>query len=355
MLKKVSWLLIICCMLFTSESWSLEQQAAKAESQKSEVSKSVSEKADFQTEQEKALSKEEANKTEAQQLKEKFKGSHAKINIVNSGVYISDFNFKELEYLFEYLEYDEYIKLPGGVYPRIFVKNIPYDFAAMPSATERNRVFIKILMPLVLKVNQEVAAERENLLSIKEGFKEEKDFHPIETIYLEKLAKKYDVNTPFKDTRRYMYILDELVKRVDIVPPSLLIASAAIHTNWGTSRIAIQGHNLYKAREWYTDDGLKPIGETDDSYRYKIYPNLEEAIREYVLKVNSNINYAQLWSLRQIARKRHTILYGKSLDWTFVTDSNLTNYAGLLDYTLTYYKFFYLDEGTLEEEYEFDR
>ena len=321
MLKKFSYLVCICCVFCACAVFGQEPQE---------------------------------NTKNVQELTKLFQDSQAKINIENSGAYLSNFSFKELEEMFAYLEYDEYIKVPGDIYPRIFVKNIPYDFAAMSSATERNRVFIKILMPLVLKVNQEVLEERNNLLAVKARFSQAKDFNQTDTKYLEETAQKYDVHTPFQDTRRYMLILDELLRKVDIVPPSLLIASAAIHTNWGTSRIAIQANNLYQAKDWYTDIGLKPIGETDDSYRYKIYPNLESSIRDYVLKVNTNINYAQFRGQRETAHKWSDILYGKRLDWTFVTDSNLTNYAGLLDYTLTYYKFFYLDRGVLEEEYEFD-
>lgn len=304
------------------------------------------------------LSAEELTKQQAKKAEQEFvisnPNSKAKLNIVNSGAYLSDFSVAELEDIFNYLEYDEYINPPANVYPRIFVKNIPYDFASMKNATERNRLFVKILMPLVLKVNMEIYEERENLLALEYGFEQEKDFQKADVNYLEYMAQKYDVHTPFKDTRRHMLLLKELLKRVDIVPPAILVASAAIYTNWGTSRVAILGNNLYKARNWYSNEGLKPIGEEDDSYRYTIYDNLEESIRAYVLKVNSNINYEQFWTSRQEARRRSDILYGKRMDWTFVTDSNLTNYAGLLDYTLTYYKFFYLDEATLEEEYEFD-
>ena len=215
-------------------------------------------------------------------------------------------------------------------------------------------MFVQILMPLVLKVNNEILEERAYLDAVAYSFEQNHDFGEAETYYLELLAEKYDVTTPFKDTRRHMKLLKELTRRVDIVPPSILIAAAAVYTNWGTSRIAVQGNNLYKARDWYTDEGLKPIGEDDDSYRYHIYPSMEDSIRAYILRINSHIKYQQFWNSRKESRRRGSVVYGKRMDWTFVLDNNLQNYAGLLDYTLTYYKFFYLDEATLEEEYEFE-
>ena len=58
------------------------------------------------------------------EVKPVVKKSKAKMAIDNSGAYLSDFSTAELIDMFHYLEYDEYIKVPGNVYPRIFVKNM---------------------------------------------------------------------------------------------------------------------------------------------------------------------------------------------------------------------------------------
>lgn len=294
------------------------------------------------------------SENEINMFKSSFSNSAAKMNITESGVYLSDFNTAELQKTFNFLQYDEYINPAGNEYPRIFVKNIPSDFAAMQDATVRNRVFIQILTPLALKINQELSEEREDLFALKEAFEADHDFQKPDKYYLEQMAKKYDVSTPFKDTRRYTLILNELIRRVDVVPPSILVGVAAIATDWGTSRIAVLGNNLYKARDWYTNKGLIPVGEDDLSYRYVIYPSIESSMRDFALKANSNINFEQFWNSRAESRRRGSVIYGKRMDWTFMLNSNLHNYAGLLDYLITYYRFFYLDEATLENEYEFE-
>ena len=170
-------------------------------------------------------------------------------------------------------------------------------------------------------------------------------------------AKKYEIDTPFKDTRRYIKLLDELILRVDIVPASILVSTAAIYTDWGTSRIAVEGNNLYKAKNWYSDEGLEPQSD-DKDYRYKVYDSLEDSIRDYILRVNQNVNYRSFWYARQIARENEQIngqpLYGRRTDWLFVLENNLSNYAGLLDYTVTYYRMAYLDEAQLEDEYDIE-
>ena len=96
------------------------------------------------------------------------------------------------------------------------------------------------------------------------------------------------------------------------------------------------------------------MGEDDNSYRYLIYPSLESSIRAFAITANSNTNFEQFWNSRAESRRRGSVIYGKRMDWTFILNSNLQNYAGLLDYVITYYRFFYLDEATLEDEYEFE-
>ncbi len=272
----------------------------------------------------------------------------------NTGIYLVDYDTKNLTQMFDELYYDSYINPPGNEYPRIFLKNIPHDFALQKDKTERNRIFMKILIPLILKINEEILDERETLDALKYDFEQNKDFDKADRYYIDKLAEKYDVVTPYKDTRKYIRLLTELEKRIDIIPPSIMLASAAIYTDWGTSRIAVQANNLYKIKVWFEEEGLEPIEDKEDGYKYKIYPSLESSIRDYALKINSNVNYQMFRDVRAMFRQKveHMPLYGKRMDWGMILDSDLQNFAGLLDYTLTYYKLYNIDEATLEGQYK---
>ena len=276
---------------------------------------------------------------------------NAKRAVLDSGIYLVDYNTKELQETFDEFLYDEYLEPFGNKYPRIFLKTMPSDFAALEDQTYRNQVFIKILMPLILLVNEEVLQERAEILNISEEFKKNKDVTQEQMQRLEELAAKYDVVTPFKDTRRYMKLLADLSEKVDIVPPSILLATAAVYTNWGTSRVAIEANNLYKAKLWYTTQGLKPEGDEKDGYTYKIYDSLEDSIRDYVFKLNSNINYKTFRDARAVSRKRESVLYGRRLDFSMFADSQMPNFAGLVDYILTYYQMSLMDEAVLEASY----
>ncbi|MBO4285553.1 MAG: glucosaminidase domain-containing protein [Alphaproteobacteria bacterium] len=274
------------------------------------------------------------------------------LRINNTGAYFSDYTSDNLSKAFKELDYETYILPQANAYPRLFVKNLPSDLALMEDKTFRNRLFMQILIPLILKANEEVLQEREIVEALEYDFEQNKDFDEADMYYLDELAQKYDVSSKFKDTRRYLKLFAELKQKVDIVPPSILLAAAAIYTDWGTSRVAQLANNLYQTKMWFSNEGLEPSGGKEEGFTYKIYDSLEDCISDYVLKINSNINYQTFRQSRTQARKKGDILYGKRFDWTMILDSNLPNFAGLLDYTLTYYKLHHVDEATLENEYD---
>jgi Bax protein len=276
-------------------------------------------------------------------------------HVQDGNLYLKDYSTAELQTEFQTLMYDRFLNPPNNLYPRFFVLNLPADLDSFENKTFRNQLFMQIVLPIVLKINEEIKEERENLLALQYDFKNNSDLENFECAYLEDLAKKYDVTTPFKDSRRCFVLLSELLRRVDIIPPSLIVAAAAIDTKWGTSRIAVEGNNLFKAKNWYSQDGIKPIGkDADEPYRYVIYDTLEDGIRAYMLKVNSDINYMHFWNARQTARKRKGPLYGLRLVWTFALEHQLKNYAGLLDYTIVFYRMTFFDEAALEKEYDLE-
>lgn len=273
----------------------------------------------------------------------------------SSGVYLLDYDVNQLQEEFKELEYTDFLNPADNEYPRIFVQNLPKNLDDIENKTLRNQLFMQIILPHVLKINDGLKAERKRLLDFQKLYEQNLDLDDETCQIIEEYAKKYDVVTPFKDSRRCPRLLTELIERVDAVPPSLVIGAAAIYTKWGTSRIAVQGNNLFKAREWYTDQGLEPIGEDpDEPYRYIIYPSLEESIQDYIHKINTNVNFKQFRTARRISHKRGDILYGKRLVWSYVLENNLTNYAGMLDYTITFYRLTFFDEAKLEAPYEFD-
>ena len=260
----------------------------------------------------------------------------------------------ELEEIYDFYDYHgekDYLMIPSYHYPPIFLKYFPSDFAKITDEKKRNAMFIKILAPLTMKLNNEILAERKEILAVLKDFQKHQELSSEQEKFIEDKATKYDVFTRLQGYRRYAYFLDELLKKVHVIPPSILITASALETNWGTSRIVKEGNSLYKALNWYSDEGLKPIGEKeDDSYRIKTYSDIYSSMQEFALKLNSSISFNEFREFRNQILERRTPLLGTMLAPQMVWNSPLQNYAGLFDYTLAYYELNIIDKSVLDSK-----
>ena len=272
----------------------------------------------------------------------------SKINIQYDGIYLRNITLSQLEMVYHDYKYRDYIYMPEWKYPPIFLENFPIDFDTITDPQKRNKLFIQILVPLTLKLNQEILQERWEIEDLIKEYNEKHDLSEEQIKYLEDKATKYDIFTRLKGERRYSFFLNELKEKVDIIPPSILIAAAAIETNWGTNRPAQLANSLFRELVWYTDEGLEPLDEEEDkSYRYKIFPTLYDSLVSHALKINSSINYYLFRTERAQIQYKEVPVLGRNIAHSMVFDSNLRNFAGILDYTITFYELTNIDEAEL--------
>jgi len=123
----------------------------------------------------------------------------------------------------------------GEAVPPIKVERVPDDLGNKEGA-ERKSLFITALLPVILEVNQRVLAEREQLLFLRDKLKGQGSLTVVERIWLDQLADRYETTIDK---------MDELVRRVDIVPPSMALAQSGIESGWGTSFAARTGNALF--------------------------------------------------------------------------------------------------------------
>lgn len=275
----------------------------------------------------------------------------AEIKIRESGgmLYVENATVKETETLFTEHGYTRFLALQDNAYPAIFLKTLPIDFQNIKSLKYRNELFIRILTPLALKINEEILNERQTLLRIERHYRKEKKLSEPDMKKLEELAVKYDFFTRLKGNERIAQQLKNLKLRIQPVPPSIFIATAAMESNWGFSRVANVANSLYKEKVWYTDEGLEPLENKNDGYRFKIFDSLIDGMRSYALTFNSNINYETIWLARDGLIKRRGFAIGESIAYALSTASNLLNYNGIVDYTTAFYDLLALDMGHLRK------
>ena len=124
--------------------------------------------------------------------------------------------------------------------------------------------------------------------------------------------------------------LDELEKRMDIIPTSLALAQAAKESGWGTSRFALEGNAMFGQWTW-TGNGIEPLFK-DKNKTHKIlkFPILRASVKSYINNLNSHKSYRKLREIRFELRNKNRKIEGLKLTET------LDNYAETgKDYTKT--------------------
>ena len=266
----------------------------------------------------------------------------------NQSSYIENISVQELQELYLQNNSNYYIPRDNWEVPAIFLKQFPQDFYQLEDENRRNELFIQILSPLALKLNEEILAERKQLEAIEKVFKSGAKPSAAQEKWLENAAKKYNEFTHLQGRPRTDLLIYRLKEKIDIIPPSVFIAIAGIETDWGMSRYVKEGNALYREVLWNDRSGMLPQDEKEDlTYSIKKFPRLYDSMKSFALRINSGINYKDMRTLRAGLRKRRKIIDGRSLASSFALYSPQKNYLGLLDYTITFYELINVDAAKL--------
>lgn len=213
-----------------------------------------------------------------------------------------------LQAMFQTLDYD-WMKFEEGV-PIFILEGLPVDMHKSVTIAEKKQAFFMGLLPMVLLANQEIKEEREELLQIIERHRarnaEDGDYERIKEI-----SKKYGLRgRPLIDHR----VREQLLKRVDTIPPSLVLAQAANESAWGTSRFARLGNNLFGEWTFKPGTGIVPVGRPPgEIYEVRKFPSIYASIRSYMRNLNSHSAYRTLREIRMELRKEEKPITGLAL------------------------------------------
>ena len=173
---------------------------------------------------------------------------------------------------------------------------LPNEIKMIESSKKRKEFFIQIVLPLILKENNNIKLDRKRLF----GIINKNNNSDLEKKWLERKYKQYGI--PSKD-------LFTLKIRMDEIPVSLAIAQAAKETGWGTSRFAQEGNALFGQWTW-SGEGLKPK-ESDKNEGHKVmkFNVLQASVRAYQRNLNTHSSYKDFRRARAELRDK-----GKPLD-----------------------------------------
>lgn len=180
------------------------------------------------------------------------------------------------------------LSLPGvrrgeTAVPPVYLGRFPAKLAGLRDAKQRKAMFIKTVLPLVLRVNDEVRATRRRMLSLIARQRAQGKLSAGERGFLNYLALRYDVAAGD---------FEGLIRRVDVVPASLALAQGAEESGWGTSRFARKGNAVFGQRTFRKGGGLVPLQRAaGQRYEVKAFNNLYTSVRSYVFNLNTHFAY----------------------------------------------------------------
>ena len=155
---------------------------------------------------------------------------------------------------------------------------LPNEIKMIENTKKRKEFFIQIVLPLVLKENNNIRLDRKRLFKIINKSSNTN----LEKKWLNKKYKQYGI--PSKD-------LSVLKIRMDEIPVSLALAQAAKETGWGTSRFALEGNALFGQWTW-SGEGIKPAGaDNDTSHKVMKFKILKSSVRAYQRNLNTHSSY----------------------------------------------------------------
>ena len=185
---------------------------------------------------------------------------------------------------------------------------LPSEIKMIENTKKRKEFFIQIVLPLILKENNNIKIDRKRLFSIIN----KSNNTNLEKKWLEKKYKQYGI--PSKD-------LSILKIRMDEVPVSLALAQAAKETGWGPSRFAQEGNALFGQWTW-SGEGLKPKdADQNEGHKVMKFNVLQASVRAYQRNLNTHKSYKDFRKARAELRDQ-----GLALD-SLVLSKFLKNYA----------------------------
>ena len=94
----------------------------------------------------------------------------------------------------------------------------------------------------------------------------------------------------------------------------LIVAQAIVESNYGMSRFAIEGNNLFGIRVW-SKEGMLPYKQPDSiEWRVRVFKNKCDSVKYYIEILNTKQVYTEFRKARDMSFNRDPIKMAKALD-----------------------------------------
>lgn len=172
--------------------------------------------------------------------------------------------------------------------------------------SEKKTLFFRALLPHVLQVNKTIKDRRAALESLAAAISRGEKTTDIDAAFVSVMVSRYMTSEEYADWRdaELSAQVEELLRRVDEVPPSLVLAQAALESAWGSSRFAIEGNNLFGVWVYNAAKGMIPRERADGAtHAVAKYDSIAEAVETYFDKLNTLWAYEDFREIRARMRQ----------------------------------------------------
>ena len=183
--------------------------------------------------------------------------------------------------------------IPSPAIEYQYTASLQDRLAQIDDVQERKQSLIRILLPLVLHANERVLQQRMIIEQLRQRLPY---LTPLEKQTLITFARMYLVEGVTSEE-----MVAELLKRVNVLPVSLILAQAAIESGWGTSRFSLKGNNIFGLRN-SSGYGMVPRERpSEEEFTVSVFRDLQSCIDYYMWNINTNPQYEQLRYTRSLS------------------------------------------------------
>ncbi len=184
------------------------------------------------------------------------------------------------------------------------------DFNQYTDVSEKKRAFFSYLRPYIKRENSRILSLREQLLEIRDKKEKNLRLSTEEYAFLYSLYDEFRMEVEETDMESFT----ELLKRVDILPESLVLMQAANESAWGTSRFAVEGYNFFGQWCFREGCGLIPQDRLEGAvHEVARFSNPGASIKSYFYNLNTFHTYSELREIRAGLRYEHRPVRGETL------------------------------------------
>jgi Bax protein len=214
----------------------------------------------------------------------------------------------------------ETIALDGSAYDEVglMVTLVPApNFASISLSDTRKQAFIAQLLPLISQENAKIVSQRKEAVRLYALWQKGK-LSLQQKEWLVDVATDYEVEVERKGFSLSFW--QNLLHRLDSIPPSLVLTQAAVETGWGTSRLVKDANNFFGIMCFRAGCGIASAGSSGE---FRRFTNARDSVSAYMRILNTKGAYRSARMERMRNRLLGEVPSGLALAKTLLNYSEL--------------------------------